>query len=171
MNKRDRFERAMEDLVVMATKSGFDTQFNIHSGKTAAGLFHQNQKIIEISFGITAPNELILFVTAHEIRHMQHYQLGLYKDYYREEHEDQIGHFNNTDDLRAGYLPPKPCVAIRAESDCNKWAVRFMKDRGFHYDPAGYAICDVMGYGAFIRYQTIKRERSKAAPCDQGAAC
>jgi hypothetical protein len=171
MNKRDRFEKALEDLVVMAIDSDFYIDFNEVKNTTVDGSFGQRSKKIEVNIGPSAPTEDILFVTAHEVRHMQHYKLGIYKDYYREDHEHNLNRFSKTDILPIGYVPPKPCVAIRAESDCNKWAKAFMKQRGFDYEPTKYRIRNVMGYAAWIRYQTIKRQRNQKAPSSKGAAC
>jgi hypothetical protein len=171
MNKRDILQKALEDLVVMAMKSGFDVDFRDIPENTVVGLFHQKDKRITVDIGPKAGLEDILFITAHEVRHMQHYQEGIYRDYYRDEHEDSIDWFNKTDKLPISYVPPNPCVGIRAEADCNKWAKAFMKSRGITYEPEKYKIRNVMGYAAWIRYQALKRERDQKAPRNKGAAC
>lgn len=172
--KQIRFEKALEDLTVEVLYSGWEIDWVDGPKNQAEGLFSSHDKKIimmvdnSLQVGLIEP---ILFVMAHEVRHLQHYKSGIFKDYYREEHETSLDLFSETGNLPIGYVPPMPWVGIRAESDCNRWAVSFMKERGFHYEPKNYAICDVMGYDAFLHYRRANScQRGKKAPCNQRAS-
>lgn len=59
------------------------------------------------------------FVLAHELRHAQHFELGLYKNYY---HRESI--------MRYKDLPSFVGVGYRAELDCDQYAREYLRKFG-----------------------------------------
>lgn len=70
----------------------------------------------------------ILAVLAHEVRHAEHDFLGLFKEYYNPAMND-VKHFA-TQVANNKLTMPSQTVALQAENDCNKYAIKFMKKIG-----------------------------------------
>ena len=160
----------VRELEQVALEHGFGVSYVFGKEDNVSGHYDQLNGEIEVLIGARAPIKGILFVLAHEVRHIIQHHNGLYKDYYRSEHGDCLNEFHAKDTLPKGYIPPNPAVGIRAEYDCHNWAINFLRERGVSYERPKYHIRDVMGYPAWIRYMSIRRERSKRAPSNKGAA-
>jgi hypothetical protein len=96
---------------------------------TVCGLYHfYNQRKIVITKRGRPSRRNLLGVLAHEVRHAIHQHIGIFSNYYACE---------PLPDLR---------IAIRAERDCDKWAINFLKKFNIIYDPGIYPLHDTAAY-------------------------
>lgn len=160
----------VRELEKEALDYGFEVSYVFGKDDNVSGHYDYHNSEIEVCIGVRAPIKRILFILAHEVRHIIQHHNGLYKDYYRDEHGDCLNEFHAKDALPIGYIPPNPAISIRAEYDCHNWAINFLRERGINYERPKYRIRDVMGYAAWIRYRTVRRQRAKKASSRKGAA-
>ena len=74
----------------------------------------------------------ILAVIAHELRHAIHDNLGIYKDFY---HNSDLSSKEYVMQIRSREKDlPSLAIALRAENDCNRFAVNWLKERDFPLD-------------------------------------
>lgn len=80
-------------------------------GSWAFGYFNEEEKVVTVFMrspdGRFRSHADIAFILAHELRHIQHFEQGLYREYYIEREER---------------VPELMLVAIRAERDCDRYA-------------------------------------------------
>lgn len=76
-------------------------------------------------------NKTFLYILAHEVRHAQHIFLGKYRHYY--------GALRSSHDLNLG-------VAMRAELDCDAYALRMMAKHGIEHTIYKYKQEIIPGY-------------------------
>lgn len=113
--------------------------------------FHEceTRKIVVTCHGKASRRQL-LHVLAHELRHAIHYRDGLYKDYYDPEYYAMVAL------LKAGLELPPQCIqrpsnkiAHLAEMDCNRFAIKWVKERGLepYTDSISYPYHATSAYG------------------------
>ena len=95
-----------------------------------SGRFTANRKTIQV-FTYGRQNYLsILSVLAHEVRHAQHVNLGLYKDYYNyreyDNKEFRILLIKNPMKIKL----PSLRLGLAAEHNCNDFAMKWLSDHG-----------------------------------------
>lgn len=135
----------------------YPNYFGVRAGYSGA-----YKKIIVTAYG-NQTYSYIVAVLAHEIRHAQHDNLGLYKEYYQKELYDTekfaVLVLQNKKKL------PSAKVAMAAEDDCNLFARNFMKSHGFplkrktykdFYEP--YPYHDTLAFYAKFIYEEKKKE-------------
>lgn len=164
---KSTMKQMMRELKAIAKQHGFTARIYTHnalgkdSGYTRnfshlgpSGNFDElNKRIIVRKYRNTFMIG-VLFVLAHEIGHLLHHIEGKYPRYYSEYWRKEIGTFYKTHQI-----PEKLDVScflqgIRAERDCDKWARKFLKDRGFTWNAFTdlYPVDNVMGHSLYQLY-------------------
>lgn len=89
----------------------------------------------------------VLDCVAHEIRHAEHDTLGLFADYYHPNIYEALrfvqGHSNS---LPVDFKPPSNRIAFLAETDCNRWAAKFLIRNGIKPTGAKYNFRSTFAY-------------------------
>lgn len=91
------------------------------------GGFYEYERKIKVKSTGKNGRAQILFVLAHEVRHMLHVKQNLYKSYYGLNHH--LMHLA-IKGQKVQWRWPNCGVAIRAERDCDRWALEFLAARG-----------------------------------------
>lgn len=120
------------------------------------------RKIVVSCYGRQARRNL-LFVLAHEVRHALHVRDGIFADYYRPYSEDAAAvafaySLNDKRGLPKNFKLPNLSVAIRAERDCDKWAAKFLRERGIS---ASYLKYEIFQTAAFDLHVLLARNNFK----------
>ena len=97
-------------------------KYGVNGGYSA-----KDKSIILTAYG-NQSYSYILAVLAHEVRHAEHDFLGLFKEYYNPAMND-IKAFAQQVANKEIKLPSN-AIALQAENDCNKFAIKFMKKMG-----------------------------------------
>lgn len=101
------------------------------------GIYHTKNKRIRIYiFGKKCRKQYqtILALLAHEVRHAQHHAEGLFEEYYSKKFDEHLEEYVH-DFLIGKETLPDLKVGQKAERDCDKFAIDFMKAIGFPLDP------------------------------------
>lgn len=93
------------------------------------------------------------FHLAHEVRHLQHYSLGIFASYYNYSYKSLIEN-NRWDPLNDDHWAqiPSQKESLAAENDCDQWAVRFLKEKmGLEYQHHDRYPCYALAHYQHIR--------------------
>src|SRR5690554_1533697 len=126
---KKRLASAKKELHKIARSYGFKVVYGRSNLMEGSGYFDQHAKIIKVYIGKHKffSRRLALHTLAHEVRHLIHQQEGLYRDYYRPEHQYAITTVYKRGRVPKWYNPPNIGVAVRAERDCDSWAFKFLE--------------------------------------------
>lgn len=158
-------KQVMRELKAIAKKHGYkvriytytalkdDTYIRFFSPRFPSGDFEQFKKSIVIRKYKNTFLKSVIKVLAHEIGHLMHTVEGKYLRYYSSYWDHEVSKYYSTHKI-----PDKLNIScflqgVRAERDCDKWASRFLVERGYAYDQTRlYPARSVMGYELYTKY-------------------
>jgi len=173
VRKQPTMKQVIRELRAIARQHGFevrtytydrlksDNYLRPFSPRSPSGYFKQRDKRIVVQRYRNTFLKSVMYVLAHEIRHLLHVVEGKYPRYYSAYWEYEI--LKHHIMLK---IPEKLDVncflqGIRAERDCNAWATKFLAERGYTYHAQKlYPPSMVMGYDLYFGYMN----RSKLKP-------
>lgn len=106
----------------------------------------KTREIVVTAYGRPSRRK-VLDCIAHEVRHAEHDSLGLFADYYHPNMQEAIrfihGHASS---LPEGFKRPNNKIAFLAETDCNRWADKFLVRSGIEPLCHKYNYRETMSY-------------------------
>jgi len=131
--------------------SGYLRSFShTHSG----GEYDAEKKCLRIRKYRNTFMLVVLHTLAHEVRHMLHDAKDIYPKYYSKYWQDKLIEFNKNGKTSGELDISCFLQGVRAERDCNKWADKFLSDRGYNSKQFGkkYPADSVLGANMYYSY-------------------
>jgi hypothetical protein len=160
----------MRELRSMAKKHGYEVRIYIYealkddsylrffSPRAPSGDFKQREKRIVIRRYRNTFLKSIMWVMAHEIGHLIHVVDGKFPRYYSKYWDSAVTKFYDGSPIPRKLDTSCFLQGVRAERDCDRWATKFLAERGYIYKPQRlYPATSVMGYALYSKYMERNR--------------
>lgn len=129
---KNEFKRIKKDLLALITPFGVvcaikKEKFKYGRGFGVSGTYSAKTKRINLRIRGNCAYLEILATLAHEVRHAQHHQEGLFPEYY----DPQLESKEYLSQIKQGLIiPPSVEIGLVAENDCNSFAREYLKTQG-----------------------------------------
>lgn len=138
--------------------------YSIFTG--VAGEFCSDSKKIKITITGRPGRAKILATLFHEMRHLDHYVLGLYKDYYNITYASTLELYDNRDPfVPKGFKLPSLSIATRAERDCNNTAIKRLAKIGIRIELSKYRSDQTLAYEIISRVNHLRLLKQLELAC------